>query len=149
MGFKANALILAATVSTVASLTFAEPLYTVNSPKLVANALFEQTLSESSVVTVKPLQAESDVANADVTSQCLWSVTVMLEGGIASFKPGKMICIGPQQEVLETIPQGEVVPFGQCVDGTCEQYKVSANELVEMTLSEPLSFSLQPRNERQ
>jgi hypothetical protein len=149
MGIKVKALLWAAAMSSAATLAGAETLYSVDIPTLTANALFDQVVKDSSVVTVKPNQIASSVDNAEALSQCLWSVTVSLDAGVPSFKPGKMICIGPEQEVLEALPQGEVLPFGQCVDDGCNEYKVSVSDVIEMTFSEPLSLNLQPRNERQ
>lgn len=148
MGIKVKTLLWAVAMSSAVTLAKAETLYSVDIPTLTANALFDQVVKGSSVVTVKPNQVASGVNNANAVSQCLWSVTISLESGAPSFAPGKMICIGPEQEVLETMPQGDIKPFGQCVDNGCEEYKISASDVVEMMLTQPLSLNLQPRNER-
>lgn len=127
----------------------AEPLYQVDSPDLTGQTLFDQTLNETGNVTVKPLLSSTATGDVDVLNQCLWSVTVELNSSQPTLKPGKMICVGPQQEVLETVPQGSIAAFGECTDSACTGWRVTGDSTIEMTLSAPLAFTLQPRNERQ
>lgn len=133
----------------VAGQVWAEPLYQVEVSQLNAETLFEQTLTESGVVTVKPQIPTSATGDIRVLDQCLWSVKIELGQQEPVLAPGKMICVGPNQEVLETIPQGVVASFGNCVDNSCSSWTVDGNVLVDMQLSSPLAFTLQPRNERQ
>ncbi|MDN3649270.1 hypothetical protein QWZ13_10130 [Reinekea marina] len=123
-------------------------VYSATVKQLNAHVLFDQTLEGSGLVTVKPdsfTQASGDV---DALKQCLWSVNVNLEAEKPVFSPGKMICIGPKQEVLEAIPQGTVEMEGQCLTDSCSQFEVAENTAVRLTFSAPLGLSLQPRNER-
>lgn len=132
----------------IAGFASAEGLYLVESPALEGKTLFDQQLNGESMVTVKPFVSDQASGDTDVLSQCLWSVDVILENGGASFVPGKMICVGPQQEVLEAVPVGTVAAFGQCSNSSCTQYQVAGETVISMTLSEPIEFSVQARNER-
>lgn len=125
----------------------ADALYTVESPTLAGTTLFDQTLSNEGVITVKPSIPPSATGDVRVLSQCLWSVKVILVDGKSQFSPGKMVCVGPKKEVLESVPVGVIEPFGVCED-ECQKLKVLGDSRIELTLSAPLSFSLQPRNER-
>ena len=126
----------------------AEALYSVSTPVLSGQTLFDQQLTESGLVTIKPAVANAS-GDAAVMDQCLWSIFVNLDAGTPAFSAGKMICVGPNQEVLESMPLGEIAPFGQCANAKCSSFDVMGNTMVKMTLSNPLEFSLQPRNERQ
>ncbi|TCS41994.1 hypothetical protein [Reinekea marinisedimentorum] len=134
--------------SGLAGFASADGLYRVEAPVLEGKTLFDQQLNGTSKVTVKPHASSEASGDTDVLSQCLWSVDVQLESGNVTLVPGKMICVGPQQEVLEAIPVGTVVSFGQCSNSACSQYQVAGNTTVSMTLSEPIEFSVQARNER-
>jgi len=109
--------------------------------------LFDQQLDETGLVTIKPtvLEAKGD---AFVMDQCLWSINVDLDADLPTFSAGKMICVGPNQEVLESVPLGEIEAFGDCVDAKCSSLKVAGDQKVNMILADDLEFSLQPRNER-
>ena len=127
----------------------AEVLYSITSDELSGRTLFDQSLIESSVVTIKPTLSTTATGDVQVLNQCLWSVKVEFDGsGSVSYVPGKMICVGPQQEVLESIPVGSVKAFGECTSG-CESLNVSGDMDVVMTLEQPLEFNVQARNERQ
>ncbi|EAR08554.1 hypothetical protein [Reinekea blandensis] len=141
---------LATGVSLIALLSgaaAAETLYQIESAELNGLTLFEQVLTESTAVTVKPQLSTTATGDVGVLNQCLWSVIVTPGTDPVDLKPGKMICVGPQQEVLEATPQGVIEPFGACVDD-CTSWSVDGDVQVTMSLSAPLSFSLQPRNER-
>ncbi|WP_196157706.1 hypothetical protein [Reinekea sp. G2M2-21] len=142
-------LVLTLSLTALSSVSLADPLYTINSPFLTASSLFEQTITESAVVALKPETSAQASGDLEVLSQCLWSVTVTLDQGNVQYAPGKMICVGPKQEVLEAIPEGTITAFGACVTPACSSWMVNGQQLVEMALSSPLQFSLQPRNERQ
>lgn len=126
----------------------AETLYSVSAESLVGQTLFDQTLIETSLVTVKPSTANSATGDIQVLDQCLWSVNVGVEDGQLVYSAGKMICVGPNQEVLETIPVGEIEPFAQCKSNDCAEVFVGGNLSVQINLQAPLDFTLQPRNER-
>lgn len=124
----------------------AETLYSVQSQSLNGRVLYDQEITDDGVVTLKPsvpVSAQGDVA---VLAQCLWSVHVNISSGNAEFRPGKMVCVGPKQEVLETIPVGNFESFGTCVD-RCRSFKATGDDEVIMDLEAPLNFTLQPRNE--
>jgi len=126
----------------------AESLYQVDTQVLSAITLYDQELFENGLVTVKPsvgADAEGDLFALD---KCLWSVNVSFSSDSVIFEPGKMICVGPNQEVLETTPVGAIEPFGECVDAACSSYQVHGDYEFKMTLSNPIALSLQPRNER-
>ncbi len=142
-------LVLTLSISALSSASLADPLYTVNSPLLTATSLFEQTITETAVVALKPVVSAQATGDLDVLSQCLWSVTVTLDEGTVQYAPGKMICVGPKQEVLEATPEGTITAFGACVTPACLSWTVKGQQSVVMELSAPLQFSLQPRNERQ
>ena len=137
---------LAMTVGT--SMAFAEPLYTVETDTIHGVTLFAQQLNEPMLVTVKPQSQATEQGDVEVLNQCLWSVKIDFSAEAVSFSAGKMICIGPKQEVLEAVPVGKVEAFGECVDVACDSYNVAAEAAVVMSLTEPLQFTLQPRNER-
>lgn len=126
----------------------ADVAYQASVKEITAHALFDQQIEQSGLVTVKPEVFSEAQGDTLALEQCLWSVLVTLESGQASFSAGKMICIGPQQEVLESIPEGEVELLGQCADTSCSVYNVAADSLVTMTLTAPIAFNVQPRNER-
>lgn len=138
------------TVCTLCSISVAaESLYQIETSAINATTLFDQTLTEPGLVAVKP-QANTDaVGDVDILQQCLWSVAVDFNQSPVLFSPGKMVCIGPNQEVLESIPEGEIVPFGQCSGLECSSYNVAGQQRVIIDLTGPLEFTLQPRNERQ
>jgi hypothetical protein len=131
----------------IAANSGADALYTVDSSELIASALFDQEITENTLVTVKPVASASATGDVQVLDQCLWSVGVTLESGSVTYTAGKMICVGPMQEVLESEPVGEFEEFGQCAD-SCERITVKEGEEVVLKLSEALEFNLQPRNER-
>jgi len=126
----------------------ADVLYTVNAAEIHGVTLFDQRLSESALVTIKPTVAAVNTVGADVMKQCLWSVNVDFSSDSVAFEAGKMICIGPNREVLESTPLGTIKPFGKCADEACVNYLVKGNQAIMMELETPLSFTLQPRNER-
>lgn len=138
-------LVAALTLSVYSS---ADSEYLLDASMITASALFEQTLVESSLVAVKPEVFDISIDAQQVSAQCLWSINVELGAAQPVFSPGKMICVGPNQEVLEVIPQGEINPFGECLDANCSQFKVGSAQSVTMALSAPLVLTLQPRNER-
>jgi hypothetical protein len=147
MGLKVA--LISGLLAGVSGLTAAAGLYVVETPSLVGKTLFDQQLSGHSMVTVKP-SAVSDAIDSDgVLSQCLWSVDVAFEGGSVALLPGKMICVGPEHEVLEAIPVGTIESFGHCANAACTEYQIKGDTEIKMTLSEPLEFSIQARNERQ
>ena len=59
-----------------------------------------------------------------------------------------MVCVGPAQEVLETIPSGTIESTGTCREDNCLPFAVAGGTTFVMQLNAPLSFDLQPRNER-
>lgn len=126
----------------------AEALYAIDSDTLSATTLFEQVVQERTVVTVKPELSAMASGDVQVLNQCLWSIIIEPNAGSVRYAPGKMVCVGPQQEVLETVPQGEIAPFIDC-SAACERIVVPGSLTVEMSLAQPLEFNLQPRNERQ
>jgi hypothetical protein len=126
----------------------AEVLYTVQSEELNATTLFDQVIQENALVAVKPKLSPSATGDIQVLNQCLWSVSIEMNNGDVAYSPGKMVCVGPNQEVLEAVPVGQIAAFGVCTNSQCDNLDVSGNESVLMTLSEPLQFTLQPRNER-
>lgn len=125
----------------------AETLYQIEAGELNAVTLFSQELNEPGVITVKPQLSTTATGDVEVLNQCLWSVVVTPGSDGVDIQPGKMICVGPQQEVLETTPQGRIQPFGECSEN-CERWSVEGDAMVSMTLTAPLAFTLQPRNER-
>ena len=126
----------------------AEPLYEVESKVLLGSTLFEQTVLPGEAITVKPKLPADAAGDLRAMDQCLWSIMVTKSGQGVEFLPGKMICIGPEREVLETVPEGKVTPFTQCDTNTCEQISVEGDVTVVMSLTAPIQLSLQPRNER-
>lgn len=127
----------------------AEVLYSIESSELTGRTLFDQNLVENSVVTIKPTLSTTATGDVEVLNQCLWSVKVdFLEGGQVGFAPGKMICVGPQQEVLESTPVGTIEAFGTCANA-CASLSVKGDVTISMSLEQPLQFSVQARNERQ
>jgi hypothetical protein len=146
MSFIHKVALCAGMVVSVATFS-AEALYTVQSDSLMGTTLFDQSLSGEGMITVKPSIPASATGDLEVMSQCLWSVKVVLTDGTTHFEPGKMVCVGPKQEVLETIPHGDFDGFGEC-DSGCEHFLVAGSSEVVLNLAEPLSFTLQPRNER-
>lgn len=143
--FTQTMLVLLVSVSTAIS---ADVLYSVSASQLQGNSLYAQTLSETGSVTIKPSLSADALGDTYVLNQCLWSVFVVMETTGVSLQPGKMVCVGPEKEVLETTPVGEVTTFGECVGQNCEQYRVGSNVAVTMSLTAPLEFKRQPRNER-
>lgn len=142
-----NALMASALLA-IAGSASAESLYSIESPELVGTTLYAQSLSETGLVTVKPRVSAESIGDTEVLNQCLWSIQIVLGDGDVGYAPGKMVCIGPQQEVLESTPVGSIEPVGQCVTANCERVNIEANTYVVMTLSEPLAFDIQARNER-
>jgi hypothetical protein len=126
----------------------ADVIYQTSVKEITAHSLFDQQIEQSGLVTVKPEIFSEAQGDTQALEQCLWSVLVTLDSGQANFAAGKMICIGPRQEVLEAIPVGKVNLQGQCADNSCSVYNVTADSLVTMTLTAPIEFSVQPRNER-
>ncbi|MFQ3229285.1 hypothetical protein [Reinekea sp.] len=127
----------------------ADVVYQASVKEITAHALFDQQIEQSGLITVKPEVFSEAKGDIQALEQCLWSVLVTLDAGQANFSAGKMICIGPEQEVLETIPMGEVALQGQCADTSCSVYNVTVDSLVTMSLTAPIEFTVQPRNERQ
>lgn len=148
MGRFGRLAIVCGTLVITSAIASAEVLYSVESEELVATTLFDQVVQESSLVAVKPKLSPTATGDIQVLNQCLWSVSVQLTGDGVTYSPGKMVCVGPNQEVLEAIPVGEVEAFGTCSNSQCENLEVDGNAMVQMMLAEPLQFSLQPRNER-
>lgn len=140
--------LLTGSLLAVSSLTVADGLYEVQVSQLVGKTLFDQSVKGRSMVTVKPVVSESAKGDVSALNQCLWSVDIRLDGGAKEFVPGKMICVGPKQEVLEAVPVGTIEAFGDCTNDACDQMMVKGQTDVLMSLDEPLSFSIQPRNER-
>lgn len=126
----------------------AEGLYQIDAAELVGTTLFDQELLESGLVTVKPTVAADSGGDLRVLAQCLWSVGIDLSQQPVILTPGKMVCVGPAQEVLETIPSGTIESADDCREASCIPYAVAGGTVFTMQLSAPLNFALQPRNER-
>ena len=140
-------LILAISVACL-GLVQAESLYRIDAAELVGTTLFDQELLESGLVTVKPTVAADSGGDLRVLEQCLWSVGIDLSQQPVILTPGKMVCVGPAQEVLETIPSGKIESTGTCREDNCLPFAVAGGTTFVMQLNAPLSFDLQPRNER-
>jgi hypothetical protein len=126
----------------------ADVAYQATVSNISAQVLFDQHIDQSGIVTVKPQSFRDAQGDVEALEQCLWSVQVQLDSGKASFSAGKMICIGPEQEVLEAIPTGVISLDGQCSDTSCTGFDVTADAIVEMSVSAPVQLSVQARNER-
>jgi hypothetical protein len=126
----------------------AESLYRIEAVELIGTALFDQELLENGLVTVKPTVSEDSSGDLRVLEQCLWSVGIDLSQQPVILTPGNMVCIGPRQEVLETIPSGKINSKIGCSDDPCTSYAVAGGTTFTLQLDAPLSFDLQPRNER-
>jgi len=141
-------LILASVIASMGAVQ-AESLYRVEALELMGTSLFEQELLENGLVTVKPSVSVQSQGDLRILERCLWSIGIEFSQPSVTFTPGKMICVGPDQEVLETIPSGTIEAMGSCSDATCTTYRVSGGTEFTMHLDAALSFELQPRNERQ
>lgn len=122
----------------------AEAPYELLVSKIESRTLYEQSIDSQGLITLKPYLFDIQAGQVDAVDQCLWSVNVDIQSGQAVFSPGKMICVGPDQEVLETVPTGTFEPFGRC-NSDCSQFTVSADEAITVNVSEPIVLTLQPR----
>ncbi|WP_320826927.1 hypothetical protein [Reinekea sp.] len=134
---------------TTQGLVQADSLYRVDAAELMGISLFDQELIENGLVTVKPSVSVQSQGDLRVLERCLWSIGIEFSQSAVIFTPGKMICIGPEQEVLETIPSGTIEAVGGCSEEQCTTYRVSGGAEFTMHLDAALSFKRQPRNERQ
>jgi len=149
--FNRPSLIMAILTACLGSVQ-AESLYRVDAAELTGTSLFDQELLENGLVTVKPSVSDQSQGDLKVLERCLWSIGVEFSQSPVIFTPGKMICVGPDQEVLETIPSGTIEAIetsGGCSEEPCTTYRVSGGIEFTMHLNAALSFELQPRNERQ
>lgn len=116
-------------------------------------ALTEQTLTETTTVTVQPRDAGSpDGALSEAwPPHCLLSVTVTLAEGRAELTPGKMICITEDRRILESRLDASIEDFGACqaVEGNdCARYRIDSGETGRLILRSPAALTPQPRNEQ-
>ncbi len=148
MKIKLRSLVVTSMLFGISGITFSDDLFTVGVEQLEAKTLFDQTLSENGLITVKPMITNEADGDVEILNQCLWSVKVDFDQGSAVFAPGKMICVGPHQEVLESIPSGTIKSFGACTNNACDSFQVAGDITVIMTLDQPLGFNVQARNER-
>ncbi|MFG1498218.1 hypothetical protein ABMA57_16410 [Saccharospirillum sp. HFRX-1] len=118
--------------------------------RLQLSPLVDQTLTETTTVTVHPEDAGSPegALSEPLPDYCLLSVEVDLGQSGAVLTPGKMICITEDHRILEAQPQAEIVDLGECQNenGSCGRYRLSTEQVGELRLSAPMEFSLQPRN---
>ena len=126
----------------------ADTVYQASVSEITAHVLFDQQIEQTGLVTVKPELFDGAAGDVQALEQCLWSVLVSLDSGQVGFSAGKMICIGPNQEVLETTPTGIIDLQGECVDSSCNSYSILADSLVTMQVTAPIELTIQPRNER-
>ena len=139
--------ILCAGLMASASSFAADTLYSVQSQSLNGRVLFDQQVTDGGMITLKPSLPDGAQGDLATLAHCLWSVKVKLSNSQTEFLPGKMVCVGPKNEVLETLPVGKFEVFGHCENG-CNAFSVRGNDEVVMELLAPLEFTLQPRNER-
>jgi len=140
-------LILASVIASMGAVQ-AESLYRVDAVELMGTSLFDQELLENGLVTVRPWVSVQNQGDLSVLERCLWSVGIDFSRVPVIFTPGKMICVGPNQEVLETIPSGTIEALGRCGKDACSTYRVSGGAEFTMHLDAALDFEVQPRNER-
>jgi len=118
--------------------------------RLQLSPLVDQTLTETTTVTVHPQDAGSpeSALSEPLPDYCLLSVEVALGQSEPVLTPGKIICITEDHRILEAQPQAEIVNLGECQSDTggCGRYRLSADQVGELQLSAPMEFSLQPRN---
>lgn len=143
-------LILSLFISCVSFSALAEqPVLTVQpEAELVLLPLADQTLTESTTVTVQPRDAGSPAGalSEPLPSHCLLSVHVALGGGQAELSPGKMICITDDHRILEAQVQADINELGECQGSGCGRYRLSAGQNGQLRLTAPVEFQLQPRN---
>lgn len=152
MPVKVASLLLTGLLVSVSGMSQSESMFRIGSTEIEGVTLFDQELKSEGLVAIKPTLLESketDVSDGSIDlSRCLWSVHVNFDTQPTDFTPGKMICVGPNQEVLEALPAATIEPFGACADSACGSYLVKGNTQVGITLNEPIELTLQPRNER-
>ena len=121
--------------------------------QLEITALIEQTLTETTTVTVQPRDAgspEGALSEAWPT-HCLLSVTVSLADGRAELSPGKLICITEDRRILESQLNAVIDGFGDCraADGNaCARYRIDSGETGRLILQSPATLTPQPRNDQ-
>lgn len=110
--------------------------------------LADQTLTESTTVSVQPQDAGSPAGamSEPLPEYCLLSVQVTLGSGQAELAPGKMVCITEDRRVLEAQPKANITGLGECQGTACGRYRLSTERSGTLSLTEPLIFTLQPRN---
>jgi len=121
--------------------------------ELNITALTEQTLTESTTVTVQPRDAGSPegALSEPWPTHCLLSVTVSLSEGEAELSPGKLICITEDRRILESQLDVVIEGFGRCqaVDGNpCARYRIDSGDTGQLILQSPATLTLQPRNDQ-
>ncbi|GGX38352.1 hypothetical protein [Saccharospirillum salsuginis] len=116
-------------------------------------ALTEQTLSETTTVTVQPRDAGSPegALSESWPTHCLLSVTVSLAEGEAELAPGKLVCITEDRRILESQLDAVVEGFGRCQasDGNaCARYRIESGDTGRLILQSPATLTPQPRNDQ-
>lgn len=146
---------LSVILATLAAPAVAEEaaIHIATNANLEVTALTEQTLTETTTVTVQPRDAgspEGALSEAWPT-HCLLSVTVSLTGGEAELSPGKLICITEDRRILESQLEATIEGFGRCqdVDGNaCGRFRIDSGDTGRLILQSPATLTLQPRNDQ-
>lgn len=145
-------LILCLSFCAIATPVLAEEVVLTVQPqaRLQLTPLADQTLTETTTVTVHPQDAGSPEGafSEPLPEYCLLSVQVSLGQAEPVLSPGKMICITDDHRILEAQPQADVLGLGECQNatGACGRYRLTTEQVGQLQLTAPLEFRLQPRS---
>lgn len=115
--------------------------------------LMDQTLTESTTVTVQPQDNGSPegALSEAMPRHCLMSVRVTLGAEQADLEAGKMVCVTEDRRILELTPAAAIQGLGECQPSggaACGRYVISTGQSGTLALQSAGRLVPQPRNEQ-